>query len=329
MKNKTDYRSNPVFAASVAVLCTLLWGTAFPAIKIGYIEFGIESQNIPSQLMFAGARFCLAGMIVLFWGFVTAKKDGKMPILHKNDIVPISVLSLFQTYGQYLLLYIGIVNVSGTSSSLYTSAAAFTSVLLSSIVFKGDDLTLKKITGCLIGFIGIVFMISGKTAAGGVTLIGDGLVILSNVFGGIGNVISKKINTGRTPAMVSGWQLLIGGTALLITGAALGGSLIFRSTACVLILLYLGSMAGTAFLLWTMLLFHNPVSKIAVFNLLIPVFGTMWSGIFLGEIIFTLQNGLSLLLVCSGIFLVNSSSAANLKSGRLRHRKMSENKSDQ
>ena len=148
-------------------------------------------------------------------------------------------------------------------------------------------------------------MIAGKPA-GGVTLLGDGLVILSNVSGGIGNVISKKINTGRTPAQVSGWQLFIGGTALTLTGIFLGGWLDFSEPACIIILIYLGAMAGTAFLLWTMLLFHNPVSRVAVYNLLIPVFGTMWSGIFLGENIFTLQNLISLVLVCAGIFLVNS-----------------------
>ena len=127
----------------------------------------------------------------------------------------------------------------------------------------------------------------------------------SNMFGGIGNVISKKINVGRTAAQVAGWQLTLGGIALILTGLILGGSLVFYDMSCFLILVYLGTMAGTAFLLWTMLLFHNPVSRVAVYNLLIPVFGTMWSGIFLGENIFTIQNLLSLMFVCSGIFLVN------------------------
>ena len=72
-------------------------------------------------------------------------------------------------------------------------------------------------------------------------------------------------------------------------------------------LLYLAAMAGIAFMLWTMLLFHNDVSRVAVYNLLIPVFGAMWSGIFLGENIFTLINILSLVLVSSGIFIVNIS----------------------
>lgn len=302
---KKDIRTNRIFVAAIAVLCTLLWGTAFPAIKTGYSLFGISPSDIPAQLIFAGLRFAIAGVIVLAAGCISGAGTGKMPVLGKKDILPISVLSLFQTYGQYLLLYIGIVRVSGTNSSLYTSAAAFTSVLLSAAVFRSDRLTLKKILGCAVGLAGIAAMIAGQPA-GGVTLLGDGLVILSNISGGAGNVISKKINQGRTPAQVSGWQLFLGGVALTLTGLCSGGWLDFSGLPCMLILLYLGAMAGTAFLLWTMLLFHNPVSRVAVYNLLIPVFGTIWSGIFLGENIFTLRSLLSLLLVCTGIFLVNS-----------------------
>lgn len=304
-ENNKDYRTSGIFVAGIAVFCTLLWGTAFPAIKIGYELFRIGADDIPTKLLFAGARFVIAGIIVLLIGLAGSKNGGAKPVLHGRDILPISLLSLFQTYGQYLLLYIGIVNVTGTRSALYTSAAAFTSVLLSAIVFKSDNLTVRKICGCLIGLAGIVVMVYGGET-GGFDLAGDGLVIMSNVFGGIGNVISKKINNGRSPAQVSGWQLFLGGAALILTGVIFGGRLIFYDGYCVMILMYLGAMAGGAFMLWTMLLFHNPVSKVAVYNLLIPVFGTMWSGIFLGENIFTLQNLFSLLLVCSGIFLVNS-----------------------
>lgn len=303
-ENKKTLYTNRLFVSAIAVLCTMLWGTAFPAIKIGYNNFRITAANIPSQLMFAGARFLLAGIIVLAAGFVISRDGSQKPLLKKGDVFPISVLSFFQTYGQYLFLYIGIVQTSGTRSSLYTSVAAFTSVLLSAVVFRSDNLNLRKICGCFIGFAGIFIMLSEKDN-GGMSLWGDGLVIFSNMFGGIGNVISKKINVGRTAAQVAGWQLTLGGIALILTGLILGGSLVFYDMSCFLILVYLGTMAGTAFLLWTMLLFHNPVSRVAVYNLLIPVFGTMWSGIFLGENIFTIQNLLSLMFVCSGIFLVN------------------------
>ena len=300
MKNK-KLLSTPWFVAASAVFCTMLWGTAFPAIKIGYREFDIVGNDVPSILCFAGARFIIAGLFVIAIGFITDKK-GHKPVLRPSDIAPVSLLSLFQTYGQYMLLYIGIVSVSGTSSSLFTSISTFASVLLSAAVFRSDKLTAKKLLGCIIGFAGISVMFIGD-AGGSFSFFGEGLVILSNIFGGIGNVISKKISPGRTPALVSGWQLFIGGSALLLSGIISGGHLSFNNALCFIILLYLGFMAGGAFIIWTMLLFHNPVSRVAVYNLLIPVFGTIWSAVFLVEQIFSLRNLCAVSLICIGIFL--------------------------
>ncbi len=299
-----NIKTNIFFVALVAVCCTLLWGTAFPCIKIGYELFDIQAEDIPSKLLFAGARFSIAGVIVLAVGFF---QNRKAMHLRKKDIVPVSVLGFFQTFLQYLLLYIGIVRVSGTKSAIFTSLAAFGSVILSAVCFKSDSLTLKKIIGCCIGLVGIIVMNINGDGISGFTFIGDGLVILSNLSGAVGNVISKIISADRSPVQISAWQLIFGGCALVITGIIFGGGLVFYDINCLLMLLYLAAMAGIAFMLWTMLLFHNNVSRVAVFNLLIPVFGTMWSGLFLGENIFTLTNILSLLMVCSGIFIVNFS----------------------
>ena len=302
MKNSDKLLTNIFFVSGTALFCTILWGTAFPAIKIGYRLFEISNTDTPSILIFAGARFALAGIIVLSIGFM---RNPKAMLLHKKDILPVGILGFFQTFMQYLLLYIGLLKVSGTKSSLLTSVAAFGSVILSAIFFKSDKLTFRKILGCLVGISGIVVITMSGGSLGGFSLMGDGLVILSNLSGAFGNVISKKISPDRDPVQISGWQLTFGGFVLVMTGLIFGGKLTFYNIQCLLILLYLAFMAGIAFMLWTMLLFHNPVSKIAVFNLFIPVFGTMWSGLFLGENIFTPINLISLLLVCSGVFLVN------------------------
>lgn len=298
---KERFWKNPLAVAGIAVLCTLLWGSAFPCIKLGYEWFHIQNGDVPSMLLFAGGRFWGAGMIVLVIGLLQRRQP---MLLRRSDLLPVGTLAFFQTFLQYLLLYIGIIHVSGTKSSLFTSLSAFGSVFLSAMFFRSDRLTASKIIGCLIGIGGIVIMNVGGSF-GGFLLLGDGLVILSNLSGAAGNVVSKKIAAGRDPVQISAWQLLIGGSGLILTGRLLGGQLVFYDARCWWILLYLAAMAGIAFMLWTTLLFYNDVSRVAVFNLLIPVFGTMWSGIFLGENIFTPINLLSLALVCTGIFAVN------------------------
>lgn len=294
--------THPLVVAAIAVFCTLLWGTAFPCIKIGYELFRMDSADVPSKLVFAGWRFFGAGLLVLVIGLI---RHPKRMMLHRRDIAPVALLGFFQTFLQYWLLYSGIIYVSGTKSSIFTSLSAFGSVVLSALFFRSDRLTVRKIGGCLLGITGIVVMNLNGDGFGGFLLWGDGLVILSNLSGAVGNVISKKIAVGREALQISAWQLLMGGGSLTVIGYLCGGYLHFYHIGCVLMLVYLAVMAGVAFLLWTLLLFHNPVSRVAVYLLLIPVFGTLCSGIFLGENIFTLTNLLSLLLVCGGIFMVN------------------------
>ncbi len=285
----------------------MLWGTAFPGIKTGYELFDIGKDDIGSKLLFAGLRFFIAGIIVLIIGALKRRNDERIIPL-KKDILPISLLGFFQTFLQYFLLYLGISTVSGTKSSLYTSAAAFATVLISPLFFRKDSLGVQKIVGCMIGVGGIIVMSVYDGGLGGFTLSGDGLVILSNLSGAAGNIISKKISTdGRSAILISSWQLISGGSGLIICGIISGGNLSVYAFSGWLVLLYLAAMAGIAFMIWTELLRKNPVSRVAVFNLLIPVFGTIWSGIFLKEDILRLSNLAALVLVCSGIFLVNKS----------------------
>lgn len=55
----------------LAVLCTMLWGSAYPGVKIGYQLFAIASNDVWGQLLFAGSRFSLAGLLVLIITAVT------------------------------------------------------------------------------------------------------------------------------------------------------------------------------------------------------------------------------------------------------------------
>ena len=92
------------------------------------------------MVLFAGLRFFIAGFIVLLIGGFKEKKLQKL-IPHKNDLLPISVLAFFQTLLQYFLLYLGISTVSGTRSAIYTSAAAFATVLASPLVVAASAIT--------------------------------------------------------------------------------------------------------------------------------------------------------------------------------------------
>lgn len=298
--NKKDKLNNKAIVTLIAILCTALWGTAFPFVKIGYEQFHIATNDIATKLIFAGFRFALAGAIVLIIGLCINPKAMKPT---KKDFLPIGAISFFQTICQYLFFYIGIGFISGTKSALFTSASTFAVVLISPMIFKFDKITVQKLCGCIIGMAGI-FMVNLNGDILNFTLYGDGLVILSNLCGAAGNITSKKLGQDKNPIMLTGWQLLFGGCVLLTVGFICGGKLYTEDIMGIVNLIYLAAMAGTAFMLWTTLLLHNNVSNVCVYNLLTPVFGTIWSGLFLEERL-TAINLISLVLVSGGIFLVN------------------------
>ena len=57
-----------------ALICCALWGSAFPCIKIGYRMFAVGGNDTASQILFAGIRFLLAGlMVILICSFIYKK----------------------------------------------------------------------------------------------------------------------------------------------------------------------------------------------------------------------------------------------------------------
>ena len=48
-----------VGVVAAAVLANLLWGSAAPCIKLGYRLFAVGSEDVMTQILFAGIRFTL------------------------------------------------------------------------------------------------------------------------------------------------------------------------------------------------------------------------------------------------------------------------------
>ena len=292
---------NRIFAYFAAVFCTLLWGTAFPFIKLGYSSFEIAESDIGSKLLFAGLRFAIAGVMVLVFLCVCERK---FTLPNKDEILPVTVLGLVMTAGQYIFTYIGIGFTSGTNTSIITACASFFTVLSAPLFFKNDKLTSFKLIGCVLGFEGVLAINRGGKISVD-TLFGDVMILVSTLCSAAGNILSKKLANGRNPVKITAFQLLIGGIVLTIIGLACGGRLSFEKMQSSFILLWLAFVSAAAFTIWTALLKYHPASKITVFNLLVPIFGTVLSGLMLGENVFRIETLVSLVLISLGIAAVN------------------------
>lgn len=300
MKDRNIY-SRPINILIMAVISTALWGSAIPVIKIGYEAFGIS--KVEDKLLFAGIRFVLAGLLVVIFASIINKK----PVLpKKEDIKGVALLGFVQTTLEYIFFYISLVYLTGVKGSILNSMGNFFAVVLAHIFFVNDKLNVQKICGCLLGFIGVVLCCFDKGFDFSFTFMGDGFILIAALCFAVGSIISKKIASGRDSAMLTGWQLIFGGALLVVIGLVLGGNITFRGFNCYVIMAYLAMLSSVAFTLWTVLLKHNPVGRIAVYNFLNPVFGVILSGILLGENIFGIRTVAALALVCIGIFVVNT-----------------------
>ena len=62
---KSNIFSNKIMTVLLAAIVSILWGTLFPMIKIGYAAFSIASSDIPAIILFAGMRFTFSGIILI------------------------------------------------------------------------------------------------------------------------------------------------------------------------------------------------------------------------------------------------------------------------
>ena len=263
----------------LTMLCCLLWGSAFPCIKLGYGYSGIGSDDTASQILYAGLRFALAGVLALIMGSLTARK----PLIPRRKAVPkIVMLSLFQTILQYTFFYIGLARSTGMKSSVITASNVFLSILVASLIFRTEKLTFRKILGCAAGFSGVV-LINLSGIGGGFRLTGEGFVFLSALSYAFSAALIKRFSAEEDPVMLSGWQFIIGGTFMTILGLVLGGRIGTVDLRGAAMLVYLAIVSAAAFSIWGTLLKHNPVSMISVFGFMNPVFGVILSFLLLSE----------------------------------------------
>lgn len=301
MNEENIFQKNTIILA-LATLSTLLWGSAYPSIKIGYSLFSISENDIFGKLLFAGSRFTLAGLLVILLTWVIQKK---FPLPKKQALVHIALLGFVQTTLEYIFFYIALSHISGVKGSILNSTATFIAVILAHFIYKNDKLNSKKILGCIIGFIGVVIINLGGEVGRGFTITGEGFIILAAASFAIGSIISKEAAKREDSMVLTGWQLLFGGVILIIIGLAGGARTTIPSASAIVLLLYLAILSSVAFTLWTILLKHNSVGKISIYNFLTPIFGVLLSAIFLHEPILQWKNLIALIFVCIGIYIVN------------------------
>lgn len=291
----------PVWVTIFALTAAIVWGWAYPLIKLGFDEFAITSDMTSSKMLFAGIRFSLSGLIILAIAKAT-KRD--FAIRNKNDFWFILLFSLLNTTLHYAAFYIGLSNSQGARAAILNSTSTFTVVILACVFFKSDKMTLRKVIGCVIGFIGILTLNVGGKESGSFTFMGDGMIILNALSSAFAGLLTRGVSKRVDVFVGTGFSLALGGALLLIPGLWAGGSLPHISLWGVVILFLLICISTIGFTLYNKLLTCNPIGKVAIYNSIIPVVGAVTSCLCLHET-FYWKYAIAGAFATAGIYIIN------------------------
>lgn len=289
-----------------AIFCCILWGSITPVLKLSYSLFQLSSQNLPGLTVFAGTRYILCGLIGIGFGTV---KNKRLLRPKATSWWMILKLALVQTFLQQIAFYISMAHISGINGSILGCLNNFFSILIASLIFHQERLTFRKLSGCALGFLGVITINLGKgSLSSQITWAGEGAMLAACLFCGASYAMIKEYTSKEDALVLTAYQFLLGGGMLTLTGLTLGGTMPTADWKGYLLFGYMAVMPITAYTIWGLLLKSCNVSKLSVFGFINPITGVILSALLLKEAgsASAIPCIAALILVTLGIYTVNS-----------------------
>ena len=302
----SDVKSQPLFQRPFWVSCfaltaAVVWGWAYPLIKMGFEEFAITPDMTCNKILFAGVRFTFSGLIIL--AFAKAKHRS-FAMRRKTDWWFMLLFALLNTTFHYSTFYIGLSFSAGARAAILNSLSVFLLVIMACIFFKSDRFTMGKVLGCVLGFAGILALNMGGAESGHFTLLGDGMIIVNALCSAVASLLTRSLIKRVDVFVGTGYSLGLGGLLLLVPSLLAGATMPQITWWGLVILLLLIGISALSFVLYNKLISCNPVGKVAIFNSLIPVVGAVTSCLCLGET-FYWKYVIAGALATAGIYIIN------------------------
>ncbi|HXM84721.1 MAG TPA: EamA family transporter, partial [Stellaceae bacterium] len=252
---------------ALAVCTSVVWGFAFPAIKIALVDF--------SAPQLTALRFIVAALPIVFV---------RRPRVPWTDIVLIG-LTLFT--GQFLLMFFAYeAGLPPGLASVTQQIQVFFTVLLAA-VFLGDHPTRRQIAGMAVAFAGLALI--ALTVGGDLKLGALGLGLAAAFSWATGNVLVKRVDKAPIFALLA-WCSLVPPLPSLALSAAFDKipvwtALAHASRQGLLAVVYLGAITTNfGFAAWGHLLQRYKAGTVAPFALLAPCTGILASAWLFGEV---------------------------------------------
>ncbi len=284
-------------------IVSFVWGSTWLAIKIGL-------EDIPPFLG-AGIRFAVATVILLI--IVRVRKIG-VPFTRdaKKVYLVLGILSFGIAYG---LAYWGEQYITSGLCSVLFAAYPLCVAVFSHFVLENERLTVYKITGIVLGVVGLAIIFRSDLSLSGSTgILGMTALLLSAMLQGVTLVQIKKYGQPVSPFAMNLVGMGLGSIILLALGFASESSqsIVWNSAAVgsVLYLAAFGSVLAFATYYW--LLKRIEAVYLSLTTFINPIVAVILGAIVLGESL-SPQTAVGAAFVLVGLLAANGKRLLELR----------------
>ncbi len=249
----------------VFILLGAIWSSSFMWIKIAVQEVG------PLTLVAFRALFgLLFGIAVILIQRVKLSRTFK-------SWFPLLLLGLTNVAIPFFLISWGERSIDSAIASILDATVPLFTILIAHFLLRDDKITAPKLLGLLVGFAGIIVLMSKDIGASPSSLFGQAAVIVASLFYAISAVYARKV-TEDTPGILRSAGPLVSATATMWLGA-----LIFENPVEIpqigitwVALLFLGVLgSGLAFVLAYYLIHEIGPTRTTMVTYLFPLGGVI------------------------------------------------------
>jgi len=266
-------RSGDGMAILAYVLVSFFWGSTYLAIKIGV-------EGMP-PMFFAGVRFLIAGSIMLVFSVVRGYSFPSS----KSELSRLWLVGLFMLLGgNGLVVYAEQWVDSGVASLIMATIPIFAGVL-EHFFIRTTRLTLKALSGLLLGFFGVYFLLVPAEHGISIDIPGILMLLSASFLWSTGTVLSKTFKGNSSIVSNIGIQMFAGGVGLMfvsgITGEFSRVRFSMNSLLAIAYLVVFGSLI--AYSSYIYLLQKWPATKAGTYAYINPLVAVSLGAIFLNE----------------------------------------------
>jgi O-acetylserine/cysteine efflux transporter len=284
------------FSILAFVFLILFWSSAFGAIKV--------SLEYAPPILFAGMRTLLCGLVVslaaLVWGGrANLRRDWLIYLL-----LAVFNVVLFMGLQTFTILYMP----SGSAAVVIYLQPIL--VGLMSYLVLGEQLSVAKAVGLVLGFSGVVVVSVGSLSGTSLgTPLGVAFGLGSALSWTLGTVYFKWYGERLSTLWAVAVPFSVGGIVLTGLGLALEPLFSISWTGTYFASFLYTALVGTAlaWMLWLGLVKAGEASRVSAYVFFVPLASVLLGAVFLGETLSPWLLAGAALVVC-GIYLVNRQS---------------------